>query len=57
MKTIEILDLLGRTLYFLDGEGSSQKTFTLSNLSQATYLAKVTLEDGHVITKKAIKQK
>jgi hypothetical protein len=56
MKSIEITDLLGRTLYKLDAEGNSQ-TFSLSNLSQATYLAKVKLNNGFVITKKAIKRK
>jgi len=40
MKSIEIVDLLGRTLYKLDAQGNSQ-TFSLNNLSQATYLAKV----------------
>ncbi len=56
MKSIEIVDLLGRTLYQLDAQGNSQ-TFSLSNLSQATYLAKVKLSNGSVITKKAIKRK
>jgi hypothetical protein len=56
MKSIEIVDLLGRTLYQLDAQGNSQ-TFSLSNLSQATYLAKVKLSNGYVITKKAIKRK
>ncbi|MCB0461236.1 MAG: InlB B-repeat-containing protein [Flavobacteriaceae bacterium] len=56
MKSIEIVDLLGRTLYQLDAQGNSQ-TFSLSNLSQATYFAKVKLSNGYVITKKAIKRK
>ena len=56
MKSIEIIDLLGRTLYKLGAQGNSQ-TFSLSNLSQATYLAKVELTNGHVITKKALKRK
>lgn len=55
MKSIEIVDLLGRTLYKLDAQGNSQ-TFSLNNLSQATYLAKVKLSNGKVITKKAIKR-
>jgi hypothetical protein len=55
MKSIEIFDLLGRTLYKLDAQGNSQ-TFSLNNLSQATYLAKVKLSNGKVITKKAIKR-
>ncbi|MEZ4796828.1 MAG: GEVED domain-containing protein [Flavobacteriaceae bacterium] len=56
MKSIEIIDLLGRTLYKFDAEGNSQ-TYSLSNLSQATYLAKVELTNGHIITKKAIKRR
>ncbi|MFT5215131.1 MAG: hypothetical protein ACI83H_000238 [Glaciecola sp.] len=56
MKSIEIVDLLGRTLYKLGAQGNSQ-TFSLSNLSQATYLAKVELSNGYVITKKALKRK
>ena len=56
MKSIEIVDLLGRTLYKLNAEGNSQ-TYALSNLSQATYLAKVELTNGYVITKKALKRK
>jgi hypothetical protein len=56
MKSIEIVDLLGRTLYKLEAQGNSQ-TFSLSNLSQATYLAKVELSNGYVITKKALKRK
>lgn len=55
MKSIEIVDLLGRTLYKLDAQGNSQ-TFSLSNLSQATYIAKVELTNGYVITKKALKR-
>ncbi|PTM08246.1 MAG: hypothetical protein DA407_08550, partial [Bacteroidetes bacterium] len=56
MKSIEIIDLMGRTLYKLNAEGHSQ-TFSLRNLSQATYLAKVELTNGYVITKKALKRK
>ncbi len=57
MKSIEIIDLLGRTIYILDGESVSQITYNLSNLSQATYLAKVTFTDGNVIIKKAVKRR
>jgi len=55
MKSIEIVDLLGKTLYKLDAQGNSQ-TFSLNNLSQATYLAKVKLSNGKLITKKAMKR-
>ena len=56
MKSIEIVDLLGRTLYNLDAKGNSH-TFRLPNLNQATYLAKVKLTNDYVITKKALKRK
>ncbi|MCF6295644.1 MAG: T9SS type A sorting domain-containing protein [Flavobacteriaceae bacterium] len=55
LKSIEIIDFLGRTLYRLEANGNS-KTYNLSNLSQATYIAKVELSNGVVITKKAIKR-
>jgi hypothetical protein len=55
-KSIEIIDLLGRTLYRFEANGNS-KTYNLSNLSQATYIAKVELSNGVVITKKAVKRK
>ena len=55
MASIQIIDLQGRVLYNLNANGNS-KTYNLSNLSQAPYIAKVTLTDGYVITKKAIKR-
>lgn len=55
MASIQIIDLQGRILYDLKAESNS-KTYNLSNLSQTTYIAKVTLADGYVITKKAIKR-
>jgi len=57
MASIEIIDLLGRTLYKLNADNASERVFNLPNLSQSTYLAKVTLANGFVITKKAIKRK
>lgn len=57
MQRIEIIDLLGRYLYILDAEDSSDNTYNLSNLSQAAYIAKVTLDNGYIITKKAVKRK
>ena len=55
MKSIEIIDILGRTLYRLEANGNS-KTYNLSNLSQTIYIAKVELSNGVVITKKAVKR-
>jgi hypothetical protein len=56
IKTVEIIDLLGRTIYNLNGNRYSE-TYDLSSLSQATYIAKITLSNGQVISKKAVKRK
>ncbi|WP_338732446.1 InlB B-repeat-containing protein [Mangrovimonas cancribranchiae] len=56
ITSIEILDLLGRQIYTLQGTNSSKVTHNLSNLSSATYIAKITLANGQVINKKAIKK-
>ncbi|GGG38259.1 hypothetical protein GCM10010976_07480 [Bizionia arctica] len=56
IKSVEIMDLLGRTIYKLKGSSSSE-TYDLSNLSQATYIAKISLTNGQVISKKAVKRK
>ncbi|MBR9845057.1 MAG: choice-of-anchor D domain-containing protein [Algicola sp.] len=55
INTIEILDLLGRTLYKLKGTHSTE-IFELNNLSQSAYIAKVRLSNGQTITKRAIKR-
>ena len=55
IETIEIIDLLGRSLYHLSGN-SHTEIYNLSNLSQAAYIAKVKLTNGQVITKRAIKR-
>ncbi|WP_353777310.1 hypothetical protein [Winogradskyella sp. 3972H.M.0a.05] len=56
IEAVEIIDLLGRTIYRLNGN-SHTLIHRLDNLSKAAYIAKVRLSDGQVITKKAIKQK
>ena len=55
IDTIEIIDLLGRTLYNLKGNTSTE-VFRLNNLSQSVYIAKVNLSNGQTITKRAIKR-
>jgi hypothetical protein len=55
MRSIQIIDLQGRELHNLNANGNS-KTYSLSNLSRAPYIAKVTLKNGAVISKKAIKK-
>jgi len=56
IETIKIIDLQGRMLYNLI-TNNTNNTFNLSHLSQAPYIAKVTLSDGYVISKKAVKRK
>lgn len=55
MSSIQIIDLQGRILYNLKA-GSNSKTYNLSSLSQSVYIANVTLSNGYVITKKAVKR-
>lgn len=55
IKSVAILDLLGRTLYQFEGQSNSE-VFNLSNLSNTVYIAKVELSNGQVITKRAIKR-
>lgn len=56
IEHVEIIDLLGRTLYNFNGNSNSE-IYNLSALSQATYLAKVTLSNGQIITKRAVKRR
>ncbi len=55
IKSVAIFDLLGRQLYNLNGQSSSE-TYKLSKLKNAIFIAKVGLADGTLITKKAIKK-
>lgn len=55
IKAVQILDILGRTLYNLKGN-SPTEIYDLPNLSQATYMAKVIFSNGQVLTKRAIKK-
>lgn len=55
MRSISILDVLGRTIYQLEAS-SSRAVYSLPQLSKAPYIAKVTLTNGQVLSKKAIKQ-
>ncbi|MGB1307302.1 MAG: choice-of-anchor D domain-containing protein [Oceanihabitans sp.] len=56
IKNVKIYDTLGRLIYNFSGNSNSE-IYNLSNLSQAAYIAKVTLSNNYVITKKAIKSK
>ncbi len=55
IKTVTIYDLLGRQLYNLKGNNSSE-IYELSNLKSTIYIAKVELSNGITVTKKAIKK-
>lgn len=55
MTNIEILDVLGRRIYNLQAN-SATEVYNLSKLSQAAYIARITLSNGQVISKKAVKR-
>ncbi|SDS52457.1 choice-of-anchor D domain-containing protein [Winogradskyella sediminis] len=55
IKHVAIIDVTGRIIYSLQGNASTE-VYNLSKLSIATYIAKITLSNGQVISKKAIKQ-
>jgi len=57
LNNIKIIDLQGRLLYdFYPNSGSKDEILRLTNLSQSAYVAKVTLDNNYVISKKAIKR-
>ncbi|WP_296311915.1 T9SS type A sorting domain-containing protein [Winogradskyella sp. UBA3174] len=56
ITNVKILDMLGRRVYNLSGSNSTE-VYNLSKLSKAAYIARVTLSNGQVISKKAVKQK
>ncbi|QXP80365.1 MULTISPECIES: choice-of-anchor D domain-containing protein [Winogradskyella] len=55
IKHVDIMDVTGRIIYNLQGNNATE-VYDLSKLSQAAYIAKITLSNGQVISKKAIKQ-
>ncbi|WP_179318875.1 GEVED domain-containing protein [Winogradskyella helgolandensis] len=55
IKHVAIIDVTGRIIYSLQGNDAIE-VYHLSKLSQAAYIAKITLSNGQVISKKAIKQ-
>ncbi|WP_299120733.1 GEVED domain-containing protein [uncultured Winogradskyella sp.] len=56
ISNVVILDVLGREIYTLQGSNSTE-VYDLSKLSNAAYIAQVTLSNGQLISKKAIKQR
>ncbi|SDG67317.1 InlB B-repeat-containing protein [Winogradskyella thalassocola] len=55
IKHVAIIDVTGRVVYNLQGNDAIE-VYDLSKLSQAAYIAKITLSNGQVISKKAIKR-
>ncbi|WP_299105971.1 choice-of-anchor D domain-containing protein [uncultured Winogradskyella sp.] len=55
ISNVEILDVLGRRIYNLQAN-STTEVYNLSKLSQAAYIARITLSNGQVISKKAVKK-
>ena len=56
MISVEIIDLLGRRLYYLQSTGTTE-VYNLSNLKPSAYIAKVALSNGQILTKRAIKRR
>ena len=56
IQSVKIIDLLGRTLYQLKGSNTSE-IYNLNNLSQSAFIAKVELNNGQSVTKKAVKRR
>ena len=55
IQSIQIFDTLGKEVYNFKGENSTE-TYNMKELSSSLYIAKVTLNNGQTITKKAIKK-
>ena len=55
ITNVVILDVLGREIYNLKGS-NPRELYNLSRMSNTAYIAKVTLSNGQVISKKAIKR-
>ncbi len=55
IKSIKLYDIIGKELYHLNGSNNSNvETYTLANLSQATYIAQIELSNGNTVSKKVI---
>ncbi|OIQ17764.1 T9SS type A sorting domain-containing protein, partial [Lacinutrix sp. MedPE-SW] len=55
IEAVRIIDVLGRELYNFRGSENTE-VYNLSKLSTSTYIAQITLSNGKVIAKKAIKK-
>jgi hypothetical protein len=55
IKKVEIIDFLGRTIYNFQG-ASNVEIYNISKLKHSIYFVKITLSNGKIIVKKAIKK-
>ncbi|AEH00700.1 GEVED domain-containing protein [Lacinutrix sp. 5H-3-7-4] len=55
IEAVRIIDVLGRELYNFRGSENTE-VYNLSKLSTSTYIAQITLSNGKIIAKKAIKK-
>lgn len=55
IKKVEIIDILGRTIYTYKGIGSIE-IYEVSKIKSNLYFVKVTLQNGEVVIKKALKK-
>lgn len=53
IKSIEIIDILGRTISNLKGSKATE-VYDLNNLSQAAYIARVQLSNGQIVSKRFV---
>lgn len=56
MKSVEIIDMTGRSVQHVDGIGDSNYSLNISNLSQALYFVRVIDENNQPIISKIIKK-
>ncbi|MGM5469295.1 choice-of-anchor D domain-containing protein [Flavobacteriaceae bacterium LMO-SS05] len=56
INSVKIMDILGKSLYQLKGTSPSE-IYTLTNLSQSTFIALIELSNGQVVTKRTVKRR
>ena len=56
MKSVEVIDMTGRSVQRVDGVGDSNYILNISNLSQALYFVRVIDENDQQIISKIIKK-
>ena len=56
INAIELFDMSGKSIYKFKGANNNIEILNLPHLSSSSYIAKITLSNNQVITKKAIKK-